>query len=200
MKTFTREDWYRYYECMAGEPPRQTLIAAREGFGDFVGDAVDIGCGEGRDSAELLRRGWRVWAFDGEEEAIRRLLARTDVPEAAKARLTAQVARMETLTLLPCDLVNASFALPFCPPAAFPALWAKITAALRPGGRFAGQLFGERDTWASLPQLSIHRRADVDALLDGWVVERQIEDERDGETASGGAKHWHIWHLVARRP
>lgn len=200
MKTFTREDWHRYYECMAGQPPRETLRAALEGFGDFVGDAADIGCGEGRDSAELLRRGWRVWAFDGEEEAIRRLRARTDLPGTALERLTVQVARMEALEIPPCDLVNASFSLPFCLPEAFPALWQRIVAALRPGGRFAGQLFGERDTWASLPQLSIHRRADVDALLSGWTVERRIEEERDAETATGNPKHWHIWHLVARKP
>jgi trans-aconitate methyltransferase len=49
-----------------------------EGKGrDFF--AVDLGCGAGRDTAELLRRGWRVLAIDAEAEAIRRLLERRDL-------------------------------------------------------------------------------------------------------------------------
>ncbi|MEJ1932020.1 class I SAM-dependent methyltransferase [Nostoc sp. NIES-2111] len=34
--------------------------------------AVDLGCGDGRDTVELLRRGWRVLGIDGAQEAIAR--------------------------------------------------------------------------------------------------------------------------------
>src|SRR6266480_3626651 len=61
--------WTRYYDA-AGEQPRETLLFALDRFdaeaGAEVGGlfAVDLGCGTGRDSIELLRRGWRVLAID----------------------------------------------------------------------------------------------------------------------------------------
>src|SRR6266540_4136628 len=66
--------WTRYYDA-AGEQPRETLLFALERFDAEAGAtarglfAVDLGCGTGRDSAELLRRGWRVLAIDAEAEA-----------------------------------------------------------------------------------------------------------------------------------
>ncbi|MGQ9869558.1 hypothetical protein [Leptodesmis sp.] len=41
--------------------------------------AVDLGCGDGRDTVELLRRDWQVLAIDGEPQAIARLLERPDI-------------------------------------------------------------------------------------------------------------------------
>jgi SAM-dependent methyltransferase len=93
--------------------------------------AVDLGCGEGRDTFELLRRGWRVLAIDGHPEAIARLVR--GAPEEAAGRLETRVARFEDAALPVCDLVNASFSIPHCAPADFPALWAKIAAAIRTG-------------------------------------------------------------------
>ena len=43
-------------------------------------------------------------------------------------------------------------------------------------------------------------RAQLDRLLAGFVVERLEEEEDDSVTPRGEAKHWHIWHIVARRP
>ena len=44
-------------------------------------------------------------------------------------------------------LVNARLALPFCPPAEFDGTWQRVVGSLAHGGRFCGQLFGERDGW-----------------------------------------------------
>ncbi|MFQ3618994.1 MAG: class I SAM-dependent methyltransferase, partial [Cyanobacteriota bacterium] len=80
--------WSDYYDLMQGRPPRETLLrslslfdaeAGAAGSEHFAGFAVDIGCGEGRDTAELVRRGWRVLAIDGEPEAIARLQARPEI-------------------------------------------------------------------------------------------------------------------------
>ena len=75
--------------------------------------------------------------------------------------------------------MNASFALPFCEPRHFPGLWSRIVAAIRPGGRFAGQFFGDRDTWASLPGRTHHSRDEVLELLEGFEIEMMNEEERD---------------------
>jgi tellurite methyltransferase len=193
------ERWTRYYDA-AGEEPRETLVHALSLFeadGMAAGFAVDLGCGTGRDTVELLRRGWSVLAVDAEPEAIERLRRR---PEAASAggRLRTDVARFEAASWLEADLVSSSFALPFCPPAAFHGLWARIVSSLRPGGRFAGQLFGDRDEWAG-DDGTFLTRDEVERLLRPFHVERGDEVEQDGQTAVGDAKHWHFFAIVARK-
>jgi len=185
-----------YYDATAARPPRKTLLAALDRF-ERPGRAVDLGCGDGRDTIELLRRGWQVVAIDAEADAIARLQARPDLP--AAARLVTEVARFEAARWASCDLVNASFALPLCPPAAFPALWHRIVGSLLPGGRFAGQLYGERDGWAGNPGITHMTRAAAERLLAGLAVELFEEDETDAVTPRGKPKHWHIFHIVARR-
>jgi hypothetical protein len=109
------------------------------------------------------------------------------------------VSSMESADLPATDLVFASFSLPFCPPAAFPGLWRGIRSALRPGGRFAGELFGDRDTWASDPTMTFHTEDAARALFHGLEVESFVEEDEDGE-AFDGPKHWHVFHVIARRP
>ena len=96
--------------------------------------------------------------------------------------------------------MNASFALPFCPPAEFERTWQRIVGSLAHGGRFCGQLFGERDGWAPADELTFHSRGQVEKLLAELDVERLDELEEDGHTAVGDAKHWHLFHLVVRKP
>lgn len=98
-----------------------------------------------------------------------------------------------------CDLVNASFALPFCPPEDLPGLWTRIVAAIRPGGRFAGQFFGDRDTWASMPGRTHQSRGEVLELLEGFEIEMMRVEERDDPPGLRKPKHWHIFHMVARK-
>jgi SAM-dependent methyltransferase len=208
------DTWSRYYDA-AGDDPRDTLLGALDGFDREARSAddlfaVDLGCGTGRDTAELLRRGWRVLAIDSQAHAIERLLRRPDL-DGAGARLETQVASFEDARWPAADLVNSSFALPFCPPDQFGALWKRIVSSLRPGGRFCGQLFGDRDEWvsttpsafrdwASPPAMSFHSSDEVAELLRDLEVERLDEIDQDGETAVGDPKHWHLFHIVARKP
>lgn len=198
-------DWAAYYDKTGTRPPRETLLFALDRFAsepasDPVNErrfAVDLGCGSGRDTIELLRRGWRVLAIDAEPAAIEKLTARSDMP--AGVELTGQVARFENAEWPRCDLVNSSFALPLTPPEHFDAVWQRIVASLNPGGRVACQLFGPRDSWMGRPGMTFHDRAAVDALLGGLEVEMLREEEDDSTTVRGEEKHWHIFHIVARK-
>jgi len=189
----TWHPWARYFR-VAGLDPRETLVAAADGFAE-PGFAVDLGAGTGRDTLELLRRGWRVLAIDGAAEAIGRLV---ELAGAERSRLETIVGRYEQVEWPACDLVNASFALPFCPPERFGEVWGRIVGSLQPGGRFAGQLFGDRDEWAG-SGIVVQGRAEVEGLLEPFVVERLDELESDGPTAVGKLKHWHVFHIVARK-
>lgn len=220
-------DWPGYFTAIAGSPARETLLTALQFFErddarpgvrpPRTRTALDLGCGEGRDTRELLRRPgpvrWQVVAHDGSAEGLD-LLTRSLTP-AERRRIRTVQAYMEDIPSrfragLPApaiaarpriaqfDLVNASFVIPFCKPRAFPALWSWITARIAPGGRFAGQLFGDRDTWAHVRRTTGIPRARLDRLFSGFILEQLREDETDGVTTMGEPKHWHVYHIVAR--
>ena len=44
-----------------------------------------------------------------------------------------------------------------------------------------------------------HTRAKVESLLAPFAIEHFVEEERDGTTANGSPKHWHLFHIVARK-
>ncbi|MEL6384384.1 MAG: class I SAM-dependent methyltransferase [Cyanobacteria bacterium J06626_18] len=203
--THFQRRWLDYYEAVVDRPPRETLIKALDRFDtqslsnppSKAGFAVDLGCGNGRDTAELLRRNWRVLAVDGNSEAIAQLRQRSDIN---RTYLETRVQSFETLTLPPqVDLINASFCLPFCPPSYFAEMWEEIVTALRPGGRFCGQLFGDRDSFATHPDITYHTRYHVEELLTPFDIELLEEEEHPGKTALDEEKHWHLFHIVACR-
>jgi tellurite methyltransferase len=211
-----QRDWPEYFDAVEGKPPRDTLLKALDRFDQESPAAsppdrperlaLDVACGSGRDTLAMLARTrcrWRVWAVDAEQEGLRRLQSR--LGDAERPRVQLVRAEMESLPTLPglppeLDLVNASFALPFCRPEAFPALWSFVMGRLRPGGRFAGQFFGERDEWAGVRPASHHTRESVvSRLLAGMVIEHLEEVDREGDDATGHLKHHHLFHVVARK-
>ena len=189
--------WSSYYEKNEDRAPREMLLEVLDAFDEGKHTAIDLGCGHGVDTLAMLERGWSVFATDAEDEAIRRVLSR--VPASLAPRLETVVAPMELVDLPHADLVWASFSLFFCRPDSFPDVWAKVQEAVVPGGRFAGELLGERDTWAPNADISAFTRDDALALLAGFEIERFDEEDEDGDACSG-PKHWHVFHTVARRP
>jgi tellurite methyltransferase len=196
-----KRDWAGYYAKTFDRPPRPTVVFALDRFAAEErpsGFAVDLGAGGGRDVVEMLRRGWRVLAVDPEPASIAAIRARPDLP--VDAALEGLTARMQEADWPDCDYVNSSFALPICPPAQFDTLWRRIVDSLRPGGRFSGQFYGDRDSWADRPNMTFHTREQVAALLEGLDVEMFDEEEEDSTTVRDEPKHWHIFHVVAQKP
>ncbi len=191
-----RTDWSEYYDEYEDREPRAILLDVLDTFGDAGRTAVDLGCGSGIDTLAILQRGWIVFATDAEREAIERLRAR--VPTDLAPRLRTQVSRMEEVDLPPADLVWASFSLFFCDPDRFAEVWGRIRDAVRPGGRFAGQLLGDRDTWAPRDDISSFSFEEARALFDGLELERFDEEEKEGDDPVD-PKHWHVFHAVAHR-
>jgi tellurite methyltransferase len=195
-----RGNWVGYYEEQGEREPRDALMQALAMFEDVRrrGLAVDLGCGQGFDTAELLRRGWEVVAIDATEEGIRRLRRR--IPDEHSSRLRTVVSQMQDVDIPSADLVYASYSLPYCPPDVFPRLWGDLRAAIRPEGRFAGQLFGDRDTWAATERdMTFLDVASARELFDGMELESFEEEESEDEGWGDEIKHWHVFHAIARR-
>jgi SAM-dependent methyltransferase len=122
-KLTPKRDWKAYYDAVANRQPRKTILTALAAF-ETPGMAIDLGCGDGRDTIEILRQNWTLLAIDKEPEAIARLLERSSD---YSRQLTTQITSFEELKLpKSVDLINASFSLPFCSPQAFPSLWNQI--------------------------------------------------------------------------
>lgn len=205
-----KSDWPGYFKSVLGKPARDTTLKAIELFardaatnsrGPATGMsslfAVDLAAGEGRDTIELLNHGWTVLAIEMLAEGITLLRDRT--PPAHRSRLHTQIANYAHAWWPKCDFLNSSFALPFCPPDQFDPLWRRITTSIRPGGRFAGQLFGDRDSWGRCGHTLPHSRAQVEHLFADFDFEQLTEEEKDDATADGQPKHWHVFHIVARK-
>jgi tellurite methyltransferase len=192
--------WDDYYQKIEGRKPRQLLLDALDLFAREISRssrfAIDLGCGDGTETAVLLEHSWNVLAIDGEPAAIRRLLEK--VPAKVRTHLQSQVASFKDVVLSPADLLHASLSIPFCEPEYFDELWGKIVTAIKPGGRFAGQFFGVRDSWAVNPDMTFHTEGQVRAMLENFEVESFIEMDEDGNAVSG-PKHWHVFTVIAKK-
>lgn len=191
MRDFT--DWAPYVAFTSGDPPRPLHQVALACFTE-PGTAVDLGCGAGNETLDLLDRGWQVHAVDSSAAALAEVSRRAG----SRRRLTLERSDLWDARPPVADLVFAGFSLFFAPPERFAETWTVVTRSVRPGGLFAGQLLGVRDDWARQPEISAQDDAEVQALLDGWSVERLDEVEYDGRAMSG-PKHWHHYDVLARR-
>jgi SAM-dependent methyltransferase len=159
------------------------------------GEALDMGAGAGRDTAYLLSQGWRVTAVDASPSAaaaLRRLPAGRNVHVVLSAA--------EDFDPSTYDLVNAQFSLPFIPPARFTATVQRLRDSVRQGGLMAATFFGAHDEW-NVPgtDLTFSTRAEIERVFGGWELIELAEDDEDGHTADGTPKHWHVFHVIARR-
>jgi tellurite methyltransferase len=159
-----------------------------------AGHAIDLGAGVGNTSLWLVERGWTVDAFDVSPDAAALFAERLAGREGARFHL----AGYADADLPACGAAIAVFSLFFERPDAFPAVWTKVTGAIKPGGLFAGQFLGPNDDWAD--GCTTHTEAEVDRLLAGWEVVLHEHEDRDGQTILGRPKHWDVHHIVARKP
>ena len=189
-------DWRKFIQITAGQPPWPQLVRAVE-FLSRSGDAIDLGCGGGRDTEYLLRQGFTVTAVDASPfaaSALRRL------PRQRQLRFVQS--EIEDFVPEPSDLINAQFVLPFLRADRFTACVQRLVDALRTEGVLAATFFGPNDEW-NVPgsELTFVTRPGLDALLRRLQVVELSEEDHDGKTADGTPKHWHVYHVIAaRRP
>ncbi len=195
------EYWARYYAVTGERPAWGTVRRAIELFAAEGPPrqltAVDLGCGAGRDTRELLRAGWRVLAIDREEAAIAAVEIATE-PH-LRGALDVRVADLADFDVPQCDLVNASLSLPFLSPEPFWGTWRRIVAALPVGGRFAAMLFGDHDGSAADLSMTCLPPVEIRARLGSFEIEHWVDSEEDTTTALGEPHHFHLVEFVARR-
>jgi SAM-dependent methyltransferase len=187
-------DWDSFYRHTKDSPPWPLLVRAAA-LAPRKGRALDLGAGAGRDTRYLLEQGFDVTAVDAESGAVALLSA---LPQ---THLRVVQSAFEDFTFATYDLISAQFTLPFIPSDHFAEVFARLKNALAPGGVFAGQFFGVHDQWNTSDRaMTFLTRAEAEAFLSDCEIIEFTEEDSDGHTADGSPKHWHVFHILARKP
>jgi len=190
----TPNNWKTYYDATRQQPPRPLLVKALS-FVPPGGSALDLGAGALQDSRYLLSQGFSVTALDSSP-----LLA--EEAQSINNQNFQFVVSTYDAYIFPSQvysLVVAIFSLPFNPPQTFAQVFTSVTNSLKPQGIFVGQLFGINDEWCGKKiGMTFHTRQQVEKLFSDYDTLQLEEEEKDGE-ASGKKKHWHIFHIIARK-
>lgn len=183
-------DWKTYHTKTSGRAVSPllaeavTLVAKRD-------TALDLGAGALVESKFLLSEGFeKVTAVDAEWFA--------DIDD-SRFSFIESAFEVYDFPKESFDIINAQFALPFTKPESLDSVWTKIKESLVSGGIFSGQFFGKHDSWSTAPNMTFHTEENVRELLKGMEILKLKEVECDGEAASGKSKHWHVFHVIARK-
>lgn len=190
-------EWSDYYQSTLSKP-LHPLFSILEPHLPEQGKAIDLGCGVGHAVKWLAEKGWSVVAVDGHEMAIE--IVQSRLSEDQETRVETRLSMLEDAVIEPgrYDLVIAAYSLFFIESKErLGEVWERILNGLKQGGLFLFELLGPRDDWAD--QLLTHSREELEALLTGWEVLHMEEAEQDGHTSQGIAKHWHVYHVIARK-
>jgi SAM-dependent methyltransferase len=202
MSTGKRARWREFLTATKDNAARPNLLRALSYFENQdmlpqIKTAVDLGCGAGADTIELIKNGWQVLAIDKEQEAITLLESKVGV---LKDHVQTKAIPFENIKKLPKSLfVNSSLSLPFCNPHHFDGLWKIIKDSILTTGRFSGDFFGNRDEWSANPNMTFHTSEQIKKLFSKFRIEYIYERDEKGPTATAGIKHWHSFTVIARK-
>ena len=161
------------------------------------GNAVELGCGAGRDTVCLIKNGWNVLAID-RENVESRIAAKLSEEELKQFKFLKQ--KFEYIELEKNNLVVANFSLPFCNKNNFKELWNKINNSILKDGYFVGNFFGINDEWKSTKEeMTFLTKEQVIELFKDFEIIEFKEVEKDGTTVLGKMKHWHIFNVIAKK-
>ena len=186
---------FKYFDKTKNNMPRKNIRK----FIDMKikpGICIDLGCGAGNDTIFLIKNGWKVTAIDKENTEN---IIRNNLDKEEQNYLKFEIQDFKNITLKPCNLLVANLSLSFCDRKFFNGLWNKIVNSISKDGYFVGNFFGINDTWANRANMIFFTKEDVLNLFSDFKIIDFKEIEKDGKTALGKTKHWHIFNVMAKK-
>ncbi len=189
-----KHDWSEYFEFMREKPPSTLLVEALK-YLDDKDKAIDIGAGSLRDTQYLLKEGFDVTVIDSSP------LLKDEVARIENVQLHPVVVSFEDYSFPKNEynFASAAFALNFCDPIQFDAVFGKIKDSLKPGGIFCSELYGDLDEWSKLPGKTYPSKDRIMKLLAGLEIIRFIEEKTDKKDMSGEVKYKHVFQFIVRK-
>lgn len=186
----------KYYENTANANPNYTVKKFIE-LNVKPGNAIELGCGAGRDTIYLIKNGWNVLAID-REDVSSRIQSKLNKEEVKKFKFSQQ--KFENIKLEKNNLVVANFSIPFCNKNNFKELWNKINNSILKDGYFVGNFFGNNDEWKSTKEeMTFMTKKQVLELFENFEIIEIKEVEKDNLTGLGKIKHWHMFNVIAKK-
>lgn len=102
------------------------------------GNAVDLGCGAGRDTIFLIKNNWNVTAIDKEDT---KSIIESSLNTEELERFYFLCQNFENLKIDKTDLIVSNFSIPFCNKDYFENFWNNIVDSIKIGRIFCRQFF-----------------------------------------------------------
>ena len=186
----------KFYDNTIDSKPNYTVKKFIE-LNVEAGNAVELGCGAGRDTVCLIKNGWNVLAID-REDVESRIKAKLSKEQLKQFKFLKQ--EFENIELKKNNLVVANFSIPFCNKNNFEKLWNEINNSILKDGYFVGNFFGVNDEWKSIKEdMTFLTKWQVIELFKNFEIIELEEIEKDDFTGLGKMKHWHIFNVIARK-
>ena len=115
-------DIKKYYKNTEFAPPHQ-IVKKFISMNIIPKNAVDLGCGAGRDTIYLIKNGWRVLAIDRQD--TKKIIC-NKLNNQEKRRFRFEMQNFENITLEKNNLLVSNFSIPFCQKDYFYEFWKKI--------------------------------------------------------------------------
>ena len=186
----------RYYKNTIDAKPNYTIKKFIE-LKIKPGNAIELGCGAGRDTVGLIKNGWNVTAID-KENIESRIAAKLEAEELKQFKFLKR--KFEEIELENNNLVVANFSLQFCNKNDFKKLWNKIDDSILKDGYFVGNFFGDNDEWKNTKEeMTFLTKEQVIELFENFEIVEFNEVEKDDFTGLGKMKYWHIFNVIAKK-
>lgn len=186
----------KYYNNTKNAKPNYTVKKFIE-LNVKPGNAIELGCGAGRDTVYLIKNNWYVLAID-RENVKSRIAEKLSIEELKQFKFLKQ--EFECIELEKNNLVVANFSLPFCNKNNFKELWNKINKSIVNKGYFVGNFFGDNDEWKSTKdEMTFLTKDQTIQLFEDFEIVEFKEVEKDDVTGLGKMKHWHIFNVIAKK-
>ena len=131
---------HEYYKNTKNALPHKNVQKVLE-MHIIPGNAIDLGCGAGRDTICLIKNGWNVLAID-KEETKGLIEEKLNENELKNFRFSLQ--NFQNVELENNSLLVSNFSIPFCGKKYFKEFWNKIEESIEKGRIFCWELFSEQ--------------------------------------------------------
>ena len=123
---------HEYYKNTKNALPHKNVQKVLE-MHIIPGNAIDLGCGAGRDTICLIKNGWNVLAIDKEET---KGLVEEKLNENELKNFRFSLQNFQNVELENNSLLVSNFSIPFCGKKYFKEFWNKIEESIEKGRIF----------------------------------------------------------------